>query len=131
MVTKEQVFGKLIDAFITLSVPATTFAFLAEYNIAHAIVGAGGQAIAIGSRKVSEFRKKGKSKEEPVWYWVASITLGAILAYISTPFISSRFNLPELLVGLGMGSIAQFTWDIILAFKDSVIKTIGNGENNE
>jgi hypothetical protein len=57
--------------------------------------------------------------------------LGAILAYISTPFISSRFNLPELLVGLGMGSIAQFTWDIILAFKDSVIKTIGNGENNE
>lgn len=131
MITKNQLLTALADDAITLLVPALTLSFLTEFNFAHAIIGALGQLIAIGAKKISKYNKGENIKKEPLWYWVVSIGLGAVLAFVGTPCVCNKFELNELLVSGALGSVAQYTFDFINAFKDSILKTLGDEKDAE
>lgn len=131
MITKDQLLTALADDAITLLVPALTLSFLTEFNFAHAIIGALGQLIAIGAKKISKYNKGETIKKEPLWYWIVSIGLGAVLAFVGTPYVCNKFELNELLVSGALGSVAQYTFDFINAFKDSILKTLGNEKDAE
>lgn len=130
MITKDELIGLLFRDTMYLSVPIVSYSFMANFNPAHALIGALGQIVAIGAKKISLYNKKEEIKTEPLWYWIVSILLGGVLAFVGTPYVTKTFGWNELLVSGALGSVAQFTFDFITAFKDSILKVLNNEKDS-
>lgn len=131
MITKQGFITMLIEDTAMLVAPTLTLSFLGVFNPAHAVIGALGQMIAIGAKKISLYNKGEVIKKEPLWYWVVSILLGGVLAFVATPYLTERLGVNELFVSGALGSVAQYTFDFINAFKDSILKTLNNEKGTE
>lgn len=132
MVTKQDLVSVLFkDGLMLVGGSTLTLSFLGAFNPAHAIIGALGQLVAIGAKKVSLYNEKKQVSKEPLWYWIISILLGAVLAFVATPYLTEKLGVNELFVSGALGSVAQYTFDFINAFKDSILKTLNNEKGSE
>ncbi len=130
MITKNDLLGIMLKDGVMLIAPTLTLSFLGAFNPSHAIIGALGQLVAIGAKKISKYNKGEVIKHEPLWYWLVSIGLGGVLAFVATPYFSEKFGLNELLVSGALGSVAQYTFDFINAIRDSFLKTLNNDKDS-
>ena len=131
MITKENLLTKITDWYFLLSTPAIVSIF-AGHDPTLALIGAIGQFVAIVSQAVLKVRKGQKLKLKPIWYWLVSVfVLGGLMGLLFTKTIHEKTGLSLLTSGLIAGSLAQYAFDFILAFKDAIINNINKGERDE
>lgn len=123
---------QISEFFVILIVPTTSISILAGYDPTFFIIGALGQFLAITMQYVNTVRKGKKVVKRPIWYWMICVfVLGGAMGFLFTNTVASITGMPKLVAGILSGAVAQYGFDFILAFKDSIIKMILKKDSDE
>ena len=116
MIGKDSIINHLFEWGLILQTTAVV-TVLQGYDPSQAIVGSVGQLFAIGARYVWVERTGKKQDVRTIKYWVFSILLGAISAFVFSKYVAQFLNIDVLLSGFLCGVVAQFAYDFIMALK--------------